>query len=132
WPFDPFQHEAKGRLPYFVTRLMDSCERHRQQAGIVHIVDTDQTNIFRDTRALRQQSVHQMTRDPIVGAHEGIAILCRRWHVKTAIRRTVDDTNIVLASGMCGQSLFVPGNTSFNRGCLMLICEEPDPARTKL
>jgi len=71
-PRDPLEHHRKRRFANLAGRLTQSRQRHRQETGVVHIIDAHQPHIIRNPVLELQQRMHQMSCGAVVGAGDAI------------------------------------------------------------
>src|ERR1035438_7513260 len=58
-PLDAGEHGLQGSLADLAAWLADSRQRHRQQAGILHVVDAHDADVLRYPVSRREQNSHR-------------------------------------------------------------------------
>ena len=85
---DSIEHHRKSDSADIPAGLVQCGERHGKEAGILHIVDPNDPDIFRNSFAYRHKRVHQLACGKVIGAEKRIgSILLQNCFYECLIRR---------------------------------------------
>lgn len=107
---DPFQHGQRGDTTDLTAGLVNGSQRHRQQRGVLGVVETGEAEVPWDADVQFLQAAHQQRGRVIVGADHRIGLLDQARHERGIFRIADADLLLLRGQSVLGQRFAEAGD----------------------